>query len=141
MSNSQPNINKRFIQSFETVQEEIKDEDIINHFSIIENFDQLKALAGVGSKTAKVILNCAFGYPTIAVDTHVFRVSNRIHLVATKTPEKTEDALLKAIPEKWHMHAHHWLILLGRYVCKARKPECYACPISHLCEYEDKTKK
>lgn len=115
---------------------------IARHNSIVpDDFAKLKALAGVGSKTAKVILNCAFGHPTIAVDTHVFRVSNRIGFVKTKTPEKTEEALLKAIPQRWHMHAHHWLILLGRYVCKARKPECYACPISDLCNYENKTKK
>lgn len=104
-----------------------------------EDKDALVKLPGVGVKTANVILNCAFGHPTIAVDTHVFRVSNRIGLVKTKTPESTEAPLLKAIPKQWQMHAHHWLILHGRYVCKARKPECERCLIADLCEFKGKT--
>lgn len=99
----------------------------------------LVALPGVGVKTANVILNCAFGHPTIAVDTHVFRVANRIGLVKTRTPEATEAPLLKAIPDQWKQHAHHWLILHGRYTCKARKPECWRCEIVDLCEYKGKT--
>ncbi|MBM3590452.1 MAG: endonuclease III [Alphaproteobacteria bacterium] len=97
------------------------------------NFDALKNLAGVGQKTANVVLNCAFGALTIAVDTHVFRVANRIGLVSEKTPEKTELALLKTIPKKFLQHAHHWLILHGRYVCKARKPDCAKCSIQKFC--------
>ncbi len=113
---------------------------IAKHSSIVpEDFDALNALPGVGIKTANVVLNCAFGWPTIAVDTHVFRVSNRIGIVKTKTPETTGDNLIKAIPKKWQQHAHHWLILHGRYVCKARKPECYKCEIAKLCEFKDKT--
>lgn len=109
---------------------------IEEHNSIVpEDFEKLKSLPGVGIKTANVVLNCAFGYPTIAVDTHVFRVSNRIGLVKTKTANETGDKLLKAIPRKWQMHAHHWLILHGRYVCKARKPECYRCSVADYCEY------
>ena len=103
-----------------------------------ENFESLKSLPGVGQKTANVVLNCAFGHPTIAVDTHVFRVGNRIGFVDETTPEKTEIALLKAIPKKWQNHAHHWLILHGRYVCKARKPECWHCPIIKFCEFQEK---
>lgn len=102
------------------------------------DLDALQSLPGVGRKTANVILNCAFGEPTIAVDTHVFRVSNRIGLVKTKTPEKTEAPLLKAVPKKWQTHAHHWLILHGRYICKARKPLCSQCLISDLCAYKEK---
>lgn len=93
------------------------------------------ALPGVGRKTANVWLNCARGLPTIAVDTHVFRVANRLGLVATQTPEQTEVALEKTIPARFKPHAHHWLILHGRYVCKARKPECWRCVVADLCEY------
>ena len=103
-----------------------------------EDFNKLILLPGVGQKTANVILNCAFGHLTIAVDTHVFRVSNRIGFVKEKTPEKCETALLKAIPKKWQTHAHHWLILHGRYVCKARKPECGNCEIEKFCKFKDK---
>ncbi|PIR38493.1 MAG: endonuclease III [Alphaproteobacteria bacterium CG11_big_fil_rev_8_21_14_0_20_39_49] len=103
-----------------------------------DNFESLKALPGVGVKTADVVLNCAFGKPTIAVDTHVFRVSNRLGLVKTKTPDATGAKLLKVIPSKWLQHAHHWLILHGRYVCKARKPLCYRCDVINFCEYKDK---
>lgn len=96
--------------------------------------EALSSLPGVGTKTASVMLNCAFGKPTIAVDTHVFRVSNRIGLAATKTPLATEPVLEKVIPDQWKQHAHHWLILHGRYTCKARKPDCARCLISDLCE-------
>ncbi len=93
----------------------------------------LMSLAGVGSKTASVWLNCALGQPTIAVDTHVFRVSNRLGLCKTKTADATETALEKAIPSKWKKHAHHWLILHGRYICKARTPLCNECVLGDLC--------
>jgi endonuclease-3 len=106
--------------------------------NIPENFDDLVNLPGIGRKTANVILNCAFGHKTMAVDTHVARVSNRIGLTSETIPKKIEIDLLKQIPEKWLQHAHHWLILHGRYICKARKPECKKCPICHLCNYEDK---
>ena len=117
-------------------------QDLVDKFNseVPENFESLKSLAGVGQKTANVVLNCAFGYPTIAVDTHVFRVANRIGFVDENTPEKTEDALMKAIPKKWQTHAHHWMILHGRYVCKARKPECDRCKISQFCESLSKRK-
>ena len=103
-----------------------------------EDFDALKSLPGVGQKTANVVLNCAFGHPTIAVDTHVFRVTNRIGCVDENTPEKTEISLLKTIPKKWQQHAHHWLILHGRYICKARKPECKKCKIEKFCKFKEK---
>jgi len=101
--------------------------------------EELESLPGVGRKTANVILNCAFGQPTMAVDTHVFRVSNRIGLVRAENVLETEKQLVKRIPKKWLFHAHHWIILHGRYVCKARKPECWHCVISDLCEYQGKT--
>ena len=101
--------------------------------------DALEALPGVGRKTANVVLNVAFGAPTLAVDTHVFRVSNRIPLARGKTPREVEDGLMKLIPERFLAHAHHWLILHGRYVCKARAPDCARCVIADLCEYEGKT--
>ncbi len=101
--------------------------------------EALERLPGVGRKTANVILNSAFGEPTIAVDTHVFRVSNRIPLVVTKTADETQLALEKIVPDEFKRHAHHWLILHGRYVCKAKRPECYRCLISDLCRYEPKT--
>lgn len=100
--------------------------------------DELVKLPGVGRKTANVLLNCAFGEPVIAVDTHVFRVANRIGIVKEKNELKTELALEKNIPAKWKMHAHHWLILHGRYICKARKPECGRCGINDLCEFKGK---
>jgi endonuclease-3 len=99
------------------------------------DFDSLKSLPGVGQKTANVVLNCAFGRTTIAVDTHVFRVANRLGIVQEKTPEKCESALLAKIPQKWQQHAHHWLILHGRYVCIARKPKCDSCKISQFCRF------
>ena len=98
----------------------------------------LEALPGVGRKTANVVLNMAFGEPTMAVDTHVFRVANRIGLSRGKTPLEVEEDLLKFVPPEFGRHAHHWLILHGRYVCKARKPECPLCPIRDLCLFEPK---
>lgn len=99
----------------------------------------LEALPGVGRKTANVILNTAFGEPTIAVDTHIFRVANRTGLAPGKTPRAVEDKLLEVVPEEYRRDAHHWLILHGRYVCKARRPACPECVIADLCEYRDKT--
>jgi endonuclease-3 len=98
----------------------------------------LEALPGVGRKTANVILNTAFGLPTMAVDTHIFRVANRTGLAPGKTVRAVEDALLRRVPREFLQDAHHWLILHGRYVCKARTPDCPACPIADLCEYRDK---
>ena len=99
------------------------------------NFDDLRKLPGVGRKTANVLLNSLFNQHTIAVDTHVFRVSNRIGLCDTKTPDATEEALHKVILDKWKKYAHHWLVLHGRYVCKARKPMCSDCIIADLCKF------
>ncbi|HSR55020.1 MAG TPA: endonuclease III, partial [Alphaproteobacteria bacterium] len=99
----------------------------------------LEALPGVGRKTANVVLNVAFGEPTMAVDTHVFRVSNRTGLARGKTPLAVEQKLVKVIPEKWMRHAHHWLILHGRYTCIARKPKCPECPVNDLCAFKGKT--
>ena len=99
----------------------------------------LEALPGVGRKTANVVLNSAFGEPTIAVDTHIFRLGNRTGMARGKTPLAVEERLLKVVPGKYKRHAHHWLILHGRYVCKARKPSCPACAIRDLCRYPDKT--
>lgn len=101
--------------------------------------DALEALPGVGRKTANVVCNVAFGQPTIAVDTHIFRVGNRTGLAPGKTPLAVELALEKITPEAYLQHAHHWLILHGRYVCKARTPDCPACAVSDLCGYRDKT--
>lgn len=95
----------------------------------------LEALAGVGRKTANVLRNICFGEPTIAVDTHVFRISNRIGIAPGKNVLEVEKGLAKAIPKKYLVPSHHWLILHGRYICKARKPECHKCPISQYCEY------
>ena len=100
--------------------------------------EELQKLPGVGRKTASVWVNCVLGEPAIAVDTHVFRVSNRIGLCKTKTPDQTEKELEKKIPAVWKRHAHHWLILHGRYVCKARKPDCGNCKIIDLCEFKAK---
>ena len=101
--------------------------------------EMLETLPGVGRKTANVVLNTAFGQPTIAVDTHIFRVSNRTGLAPGRDPLAVELSLEKVVPEKYKLHAHHWLILHGRYVCKARKPECPRCIINDLCRYPDKT--
>jgi len=101
--------------------------------------EALEALPGVGRKTANVILNTAFGQPTIAVDTHIFRVANRTGLAPGPNVRAVEDALVRATPDEFKRHAHHWLILHGRYVCKARKPDCARCFIADLCEYPDKT--
>jgi len=98
----------------------------------------LEALPGVGRKTANVVLNTAFGEPTMAVDTHIFRLSNRTGLAPGKDVRKVEDALLRRVPEKYLRHAHHWLILHGRYVCKARKPDCMACAVADVCRYKAK---
>lgn len=114
---------------------------------LIENYggvvpadrDELVKLPGVGRKTANVVLNMAFGKPTMAVDTHVFRVSNRTGLAPGTTPEKVEEKLEKVVPDEFAMHAHHWLILHGRYICLARKPGCPECVVRDLCAYKDKT--
>ena len=101
--------------------------------------EALEALPGVGRKTANVVLNVAFGEPTMAVDTHIFRVSNRTGLAPGKTPLAVELSLLKRVPPAYRVHAHHWLILHGRYVCQARKPRCGACQVADCCDYPDKT--
>ncbi|MCW2315898.1 endonuclease-3 [Rhodoblastus acidophilus] len=101
--------------------------------------EDLESLPGVGRKTANVVLNIAFGEKTIAVDTHLFRVSNRIPLAPGKTPEAVERGLLAVVPDDYLQHAHHWLILHGRYICKARKPDCPLCPIADLCLWPEKT--
>ncbi|MES9834448.1 MAG: endonuclease III [Candidatus Thiodiazotropha sp. DIVDIV] len=114
---------------------------------LIESFDgevpedrkALESLPGVGRKTANVVLNTAFGHPTMAVDTHIFRVSNRTRIAPGKTPLEVEKKLLRSIPETFLQDAHHWLILHGRYTCVARKPRCGSCVIEDLCEYKDKT--
>ena len=112
---------------------------IDNHNSIVpEDRAALEALPGVGRKTANVVLNEAFGHPTIAVDTHIFRVGNRTGMAPGKTPDAVEKELLRRVPKRFQKGAHHWLILHGRYVCKARKPECSNCAISDYCLYRDK---
>lgn len=109
------------------------------HGSVVpENREALEALPGVGRKTANVVLNTAFGWPTIAVDTHIFRVSNRTKLAMGKTVEKVEEKLIKVIPAEFKVDVHHWLILHGRYTCIARKPRCGSCIIEDLCEFKDK---
>lgn len=100
--------------------------------------EALESLPGVGRKTANIMLNIIFGQPTIAVDTHVFRVSNRIGIVQGKNVRAVEDQLMQIVPKDFGQHAHHWLVLLGRYVCKAKKPTCHRCVIEALCEYPDK---
>jgi len=100
--------------------------------------DALQALPGVGRKTANVVLNEAFGQPTIAVDTHIFRVGNRTRMALGKTVDQVEARLEKVVPERWRLHAHHWLILHGRYTCKARKPMCPTCKVADLCQYKEK---
>jgi endonuclease-3 len=100
--------------------------------------DALQELPGVGRKTANVVLNSAFGVPAMPVDTHIFRVSNRLGLAHGANPREVEDGLLKCIPPEYLLHAHHWLLLHGRYVCKALKPECAKCPVVDLCGFKDK---
>ena len=112
---------------------------IEKHQSVVpDNREDLEALPGVGRKTANVILNTAFGQPTIAVDTHIFRVANRTKLAVAKTPEAVEKKLLRVVPDEFKLDAHHWLILHGRYICVARRPKCNLCPILSLCEYTQK---
>lgn len=113
---------------------------IEEHASAVpQDRDALVKLPGVGRKTANVVLNMAFGQPTIAVDTHLFRVGNRTGMAKGTTPEAVEKILEKKIPKEFLLHAHHWLILHGRYICKARKPDCPNCPVADLCAYKDKT--
>ncbi|MEP7072737.1 MAG: endonuclease III [Nitrosospira sp.] len=113
---------------------------LIQHYDgkVPQTREQLEELPGVGRKTANVILNTAFGEPTIAVDTHIFRVANRTGIARGKTVLEVELKLLKSIPKEFRHDAHHWLILHGRYVCKARRPECAICIINDLCEYKEK---
>ena len=112
---------------------------VTNHNSQVpDDRSALEKLPGVGRKTANVVLNVAFGQPTMAVDTHIFRVSNRTGIAPGKTPLAVEQALLKKVPKQYLQHAHHWLILHGRYICKARKPNCGDCPVNQLCEYTEK---
>jgi endonuclease-3 len=101
--------------------------------------EKLEAMPGVGRKTANVVLNTAFGEPTIAVDTHIFRLANRTGLAPGKTPRQVEDRLMKVVPARYRLHAHHWLILHGRYVCKAAKPDCPNCILRDLCGFKNKT--
>lgn len=109
-----------------------------HHSQVPDNRQSLEALPGVGRKTANVVLNTAFNQPTMAVDTHIFRISNRIGIGPGKDVRQVEQALLKNIPDQFKQDAHHWLILHGRYVCTARQPKCQTCLISDLCEYPDK---
>jgi len=109
------------------------------HGEVPENRKQLEALPGVGRKTANVVLNTAFGHPTIAVDTHIFRVSNRTGIAKGKDVVEVEKKLLRYVPAQYKQDAHHWLILLGRYTCIARKPRCGSCLIEDLCDFKDKT--
>ena len=103
------------------------------------NREALETLPGVGRKTANVVLNVAFGESTLAVDTHVFRVANRLGIAPGKTPREVEDGLMEIVPPRFLLQAHHWLILHGRYVCKARKPECWRCVLREICPYKPKT--
>lgn len=114
---------------------------LVNQYNgeVPSDFEELQKLPGVGRKSANVMLNSIWGKPTIAVDTHVFRTSNRIGLCKEKNVLKTELALLKNIPKEWLNNAHHWMVLHGRYVCKARKPDCGKCLINDLCEFKGKT--
>jgi endonuclease-3 len=107
--------------------------------TVPEDRTALESLPGVGRKTANVVLNVAFGHDTIAVDTHIFRVANRTGLAPGKNVRVVEDRLVKVTPQPFLSHAHHWLILHGRYICKARKPECWRCPVVDLCRYRPKT--
>ena len=110
------------------------------HASVVPRTrEELEALPGVGRKTANVVLNVAFGQPTMAVDTHIFRVSNRTGLAPGKTPLAVEKQLLKRVPAQYAVDSHHWLILLGRYVCQARKPRCWECAVAAYCDFTPKT--
>lgn len=104
-----------------------------------QNREALEALPGVGRKTANVVLNSVFGEPTIAVDTHIFRLGNRLNMAPGKTPLDVEKGLMKIVPPEYLQHAHHWLILHGRYVCKARRPECWRCQLADICVFSPKT--
>ena len=137
---------KRYIKSIGLFNTKAKNVIKLSHILIDEHNGQvpndqkaLEALPGVGPKTANVVRNVAFSEPTIAVDTHIFRVSNRTGLAPGKTPAQVEEKLVKRTPDHWKLHAHHWLILHGRYVCKARKPDCPACVVYNLCRYKAKT--
>jgi endonuclease-3 len=110
-----------------------------HHGEVPQTREALEALPGVGRKTANVVLNTAFGHPTIAVDTHIFRVANRTGIAPGKTVEIVEQKLLKAVPAEFQHDIHHWLILHGRYTCIARKPQCWNCLIADLCDYKEKT--
>ncbi|QIZ76204.1 endonuclease III [Ferrimonas lipolytica] len=110
-----------------------------HHGEVPEDREALEALPGVGRKTANVVLNTAFGWPTIAVDTHIYRVSNRTKFAVGKTVDNVEQKLLKVVPTEFKVDVHHWLILHGRYTCLARKPRCGSCIIEDLCEFKDKT--
>ncbi len=109
------------------------------HSEVPDDREALESLPGVGRKTANVVLNTAFGHPTIAVDTHIFRVANRTNIAPGKNVVEVEKKLLRVIPKEYLLDAHHWLILHGRYICVARKPKCPQCGISDLCEYREKT--
>ncbi|HEY1057818.1 MAG TPA: endonuclease III [Limnobacter sp.] len=123
---------KHLVQTAEILRDQYNGE-------VPEDREALESLPGVGRKTANVVLNTAFGHPTMAVDTHIFRVSNRTGIAPGKDVLEVEKRLLKFIPEEFMLNAHHWLILHGRYVCKARSPECGRCSIVDLCEYKKKT--
>ena len=110
-----------------------------HHGQVPRAREALEALPGVGRKTANVVLNSAFGEPTIAVDTHIFRVSNRTGLAVGNTVEKVEQLLIKNVPDQFKLNAHHWLILHGRYICKARQPQCWNCIEADLCAFKEKT--
>ena len=114
---------------------------LVDHFGgqVPRTRAELDSLPGVGRKTANVVLNVAYGEPTMAVDTHLFRLGNRTGLAPGKTPREVEDKLLKRIPKAYLVDAHHWLILHGRYICQARKPLCWQCAVSHVCDYKNKT--
>lgn len=115
-------------------------QQLIDHFQgeVPQTMDELMQLAGVGRKTANVVLNVAFHKPTLAVDTHVYRVSNRTGLAPGSTPDKVEQHLLTRVPNEYLFNAHHWLILHGRYICKALKPQCFVCPVEKFCHYPHK---
>ena len=136
---------KNYIRSIGLFNTKAKNVIKLSHILIDEHAGEvpesrasLERLPGVGRKTASVVMNIAFGAPTIAVDTHIYRVSNRTGLAVGKTVLAVEKKLEKITPEHWKLHAHHWLILLGRYVCKARKPKCYQCVVNDVCTFKGK---